>query len=59
KSEKVSKQKQLKKEAEKQLKAYSIDQRFKKNMKKTTLIKLVLIFCGHELIEIDAVDRSQ
>jgi len=46
---------QLKEEAEKQLKNYSMDRKFEKNIKKTTLIKLVLIFCGHELIDMGDV----
>jgi len=43
---------QLKKAAEEQLKRYSIDKKFLKNIEKTTLIKLVLIFSGHEEIYI-------
>ncbi|MCX6580702.1 MAG: AAA family ATPase [Candidatus Aminicenantes bacterium] len=42
--------KQLKTAAEEQLKRYSIDKKFLKNIEKTTLIKLVLIFSGHEEI---------
>jgi len=45
---------QLKSEAEAQLEKYSIDEKFRKTMEKTTLIKLVLIFSGHELIHIGA-----
>ncbi|MCP5048743.1 MAG: AAA family ATPase [bacterium] len=45
----------LKTEAEEQLKKYSMDEKFKKNLGNTTLIRLVLIFSGHELIHIDAV----
>ncbi|MCP4153762.1 MAG: AAA family ATPase [bacterium] len=48
--------KRLKAEAETQLNSYSIDKKFRKNIDKTTLIKLVLIFHGHELIDIAAVD---
>ncbi|UCH93897.1 MAG: AAA family ATPase [Candidatus Aminicenantes bacterium] len=33
-----------------QLQNYSMDAKFKKNIEKTTLVKLVLIFCGHELM---------
>ena len=47
----------LKGEAEKQLKKYSTDKKFKKNIDKTTLIKLVLIFSGHELIYIGEVEN--
>lgn len=36
--------------AEDQLKHYSIDKKFKKTIGKTTLIKLVLVFSGHELV---------
>jgi hypothetical protein len=39
----------LKFQAEEQLKNYSLDEKFKKNIEKTTLVKLVLIFCGHQL----------
>jgi hypothetical protein len=45
----------LKTEAENQLKNYSIDQKFQKSIKKTTLIRVVLIFSGHEAIYIGAV----
>jgi hypothetical protein len=41
---------QLKAAAEEQLKQYSIDEKFRKNIDKTTLIRLVLIFSGHEEI---------
>ncbi|MCP5054288.1 MAG: AAA family ATPase [bacterium] len=44
---------QLISQAEEQLKNYSTDEKFRKNIEKTTLIKLVLIFSGHELIYID------
>ena len=46
---------QLKAAAGEQLKNYSIDENFKKNIEKTRLIKLVLIFSGHESIDIDEV----
>lgn len=46
---------QLKSMAGEQLKKYSIDEKFKKNIERTTLIKLVLIFCGHELMYIGPV----
>jgi hypothetical protein len=36
--------------AEDQLKHYSIDKKFKKTIGKTTLIKLMLVFSGHELV---------
>jgi hypothetical protein len=45
----------LREEAKEQLKRYSIDEKFKKNIKKTTLIKLVLIFSGHECVHIGDV----
>ncbi|MCP4153773.1 MAG: AAA family ATPase [bacterium] len=38
--------------AKEQLANYSADEKFKKNIEKTTLIKLVLVFSGHELIYI-------
>jgi hypothetical protein len=40
---------QLKAEAGEQLKQYSMDEKFRKNIGKTTLIKLVLVFSGHKL----------
>ena len=43
---------QLKEGAEKQLRSYGIDKKFKKNIEKTVLIKLVLIFSGHDAIYI-------
>jgi hypothetical protein len=43
---------QLKAAARQQLENYSLDEKFRKNIEKTTLIKLVLIFSGHELIYI-------
>ncbi len=46
---------ELKTAAGEQLKNYSSDENFKKNIEKTRLIKLVLIFSGHELIDIDEV----
>jgi hypothetical protein len=46
----------LKTEAEEQLKKYSADEKFKKNLEKTTLIKLVLIFSGHQLAVMNKVD---
>jgi hypothetical protein len=36
--------------AEEQLKTYSIDEKYRKTIEKTNLIKLVLIFSGHEAI---------
>jgi hypothetical protein len=46
----------LKAEAEEQLKKYSADEKFKKNLEKTTLIKLVLIFSGHRLVHMGKVE---
>lgn len=45
----------LKAEAEEQLGTYSADEKFKKNLEKTTLVKLVLVFSGHEVVYMDAV----
>ncbi|MCP5108950.1 MAG: hypothetical protein GY950_36540, partial [bacterium] len=45
----------LKKEAEEQLKSYGLDEKFRKTIGKTKLVKLVLIFCGHELMYIGRV----
>lgn len=53
-----SRLRQLKEKAELQLKRYSIDDKFKKSIKSTTLVKLVLIFRGHELIHISDVDNT-
>ncbi|MGD2084712.1 MAG: AAA family ATPase [Candidatus Aminicenantes bacterium] len=47
---------QLKTDAEEQLKKYSADEKFKKNIEKTILIKLVLIFSGHQLVHMGKVD---
>jgi hypothetical protein len=52
----AAKVQQLKTEAEEQLKRYSIDQKFLKNIEKTTLIKLLLIFSGHEEIYMGIVE---
>jgi hypothetical protein len=46
---------QLKAEAETQLKAYSLDKRFRRTIEKTVLIKIVLIFSGHEAVYIEAM----
>ena len=42
----------LKTEAEEQLRTYSIDEKFRKSMEKTEVIKLVLIFYGSDLVYI-------
>jgi hypothetical protein len=39
----------LRTEAEDQLKRYTGDEKFKKTIGQTTVVKLVLIFCGNEL----------
>ncbi len=46
----------LKADAEAQLKQYSLDEKFSKKMGKTRLIKLLLIFRGHEAVHIGKVD---
>jgi len=46
---------QLKAEAEDQLKKYSADEKFKKNLEKTTLIKLMMIFSGHQPVHMGKV----
>ena len=46
---------QLKAEGEKQLKNYSIDDKFKKTIGKTKLIKILLIFSGHKLLDMGEV----
>jgi len=45
----------LKTAAVDQLKKYSLDKNFRKNIEKTRLIKIVLIFSGHQLVHIEAV----
>ncbi|MGD2086823.1 MAG: PD-(D/E)XK nuclease domain-containing protein [Candidatus Aminicenantes bacterium] len=47
---------QLKSEAEEQLKSYSIDEKFNKIIEKTNLIKIVLVFSGHRLIDMGDVN---
>jgi hypothetical protein len=47
---------QLKSEAEEQLENYSIDEKFKKTIENTKLIKIVLIFSGHRLIDMTDVN---
>ncbi|MCU0290267.1 MAG: PD-(D/E)XK nuclease domain-containing protein [Acidobacteria bacterium] len=42
----------LKSEAQEQLLNYSIDEKFRKSMEKTQVIKLVLIFYGSDLVYI-------
>lgn len=44
----------LKVEATEQLKGYSLDKNFRKSIGKTTLIKLALIFSGHQLVHIES-----
>jgi hypothetical protein len=51
----AAKVRQLKAAAGEQLQRYSIDEKFRKNIERTKLIKLVLIFSGHELIDIEEV----
>jgi hypothetical protein len=41
---------QIKSAAGEQLKNYSMDEKLKKNIERTSLVRLLLIFCGHELI---------
>ena len=45
---------QIKSEAAEQLETYSLDRNFKKNIEKTRLIKLALIFSGYKLVYIGA-----
>ena len=45
---------ELKKAAEKQLLSYTLDKKLARILGKTTLVKLVLIFCGPDLIHIDS-----
>jgi hypothetical protein len=42
---------QLKSEAKEQLEKYSIDEKFKKTIEKANLIKIILVFSGHRLID--------
>ena len=46
----------LRAEAGEQLKTYGLDEKFRKAVGGTTLIKLVLIFSGHELMYIGEVE---
>jgi hypothetical protein len=46
----------LKSEAQEQLGKYSFDEKFKKTMEKTRLIKICLIFSGHKLIDMADVN---
>jgi hypothetical protein len=46
---------QLKQEAEQQLSQYALDEKFEKTISKTQLVKLVLVFAGHELVHISQV----
>lgn len=48
----------LKTEAENQLKQYSLDEKFRKHIRGTTLIKLILVFSGHQLIYIGEADAG-
>ncbi len=45
----------LKTEAKEQLKRYSLDEKLRKRLERTTLIKLALVFAGHELVYIEKV----
>jgi hypothetical protein len=47
---------QLKSEAKEQLEKYSIDEKFKKTIEKTNLIKIILVFSGHRLIDMGDVN---
>jgi len=40
----------MREDAERQLKQYSLDEKFKNTLGLTKLIKLVLVFCGHRLV---------
>ncbi|MCP5049424.1 MAG: hypothetical protein GY940_19800, partial [bacterium] len=44
-------------QAENQLNTYSLDQKLKKRLENITLVKLVLVFSGSELIHLDRVDE--
>lgn len=46
----------LKTEAEAQLRKYSLDEKMARSIGKTTLVKLVLVFSGHELVHLGSVD---
>ncbi|HLP61199.1 MAG TPA: AAA family ATPase [Candidatus Deferrimicrobium sp.] len=47
--------KELVRAAEEQLMTYSRDEKYMKNIRKTRLIKLVMVFSGHEAVYIDEV----
>ena len=44
-------------QAEKQLKSYSLDQKLRKSLENFTLIKLVLVFSGTELVYLGKADQ--
>ncbi len=48
----------LKKDAEKQLQQYCLDENFKKTVEKTALIKIALVFSGHELVYIGEAGKD-
>lgn len=48
----------LKVEAEEQLKQYGLDKKFRNRIRGTTLIKLVLVFSGHQLVYIGETDAG-
>ena len=50
--------KRLKADAEEKLEKYGADEKFRKSIQKTTLVKLVLVFAGHDLIEIYSPSKS-
>jgi hypothetical protein len=49
---------QLIAEAEEQIKNYALDKNYKKAIGNTKLIKLVLLFSGHEAVYIDEVNKD-
>ncbi|MGE5340919.1 MAG: AAA family ATPase [Candidatus Omnitrophota bacterium] len=42
---------ELREKAQNQLAQYSLDEKYRKTIEKTTLVKLILIFSGHQLVE--------
>ncbi|MCP5048203.1 MAG: AAA family ATPase, partial [bacterium] len=55
KGDKTKSRKSLIKQAEEQLKSYSLDQKLKNSLPGVTLIKLVLVFTGNELTYFESV----
>lgn len=58
KEQEREKVKQLNADAERQLNRYGKDEKYKKQMANTTVIKLALVFSGHRLVDIDEINNG-